>query len=178
MASATIPDRTEASEYYFTYIDQVGEHEDICDLLESQGREAIALFRGVSDEQSLHRYAPGKWSIREVVGHIIDGERVFALRALWFARGDEGPLPGFEQDDFVRTAGFDQRTLPDLLDELRIVRASTIALFRGLPPEALTREGIASGHRLVVRAVPFLIAGHELHHRALLLERYLGAIAM
>ena len=149
----------------------------ILTILERQLEETLALLRPLDEAQAGFRYEPGKWSIREVVGHLADTERVFAWRALWFARGDQGPLPSLEPDDFVRTAGFDQRTLADLLEELRIVRASTIALFRGLPPEAFAREGTAAGYRLVVRAVPFILAGHELHHRALLLEKYLGAIA-
>ena len=164
------------ADYYAGYVRRVPPG-PILTILERQLEETLALLRPLDEEQAGFRYAPGKWSIREVVGHIIDTERIFGVRALWFARGDAGPLPSFEQDDFVRNGGFEQRTLADLLEELRLVRASTIALFRGLPAEAFTREGTAAGYRLVVRAVPFIIAGHELHHRALLLDRYLGAIA-
>jgi len=170
------PAAGEYADYFAPYVRRVPPG-PILTILERQLEEMLALLRPLDEEQAGFRYAPGKWSIREVVGHVIDTERIFGVRALWFARGDPGPLPSFEQDDFVRTAGFDRRTLADLLEELQIVRASTIALFRGLPPEAFAREGTAAGERLVVRAVPFIIAGHELHHRALLLERYLGAIA-
>ena len=170
------PSAGEYADYYAGYVRRVPPG-PILTILERQLEETLALLRPLDEEQAGFRYAPGKWSIRETIGHVIDTERIFGVRALWFARGDPGPLPGFEQDDFARTAGFEQRTLADLLDELSLVRASTIALFRGLPAEAHSREGTASGQRLVVRAVPFILAGHELHHRALLLERYLGAIA-
>lgn len=176
MDGYTRPAAGEYADYFVPYVRLVPPG-PILTILERQLEETLALLRPLDEEQAGFRYAPGKCSIREVVGHVIDTERIFGVRALWFARGEPGPLPSFEQDDFVRTAGFDRRTLADLLEELRLVRSSTIALFRGLPPEALTREGIAAGERLVVRAVPFIIAGHELHHRALLLERYLGAIA-
>jgi hypothetical protein len=164
------------ADYYAGYVRRVPPG-PILTILERQLEETLALLRPLEEEQAGFRYAPGKWSIREVVGHIIDTERILGVHALRFARGDGGPLPSFEQDDFVRSAGFDRRTLADLLEELRLVRASTIAFFRGLPAEALDRSGIEGGQRLVVRAVPFILAGHELHHRAVLLERYLGAIA-
>ena len=174
MASATIPDRTEASEYYFTYIDQVGEHEDICDLLESQGREAIALFRGVSDEQSLHRYAPGKWSIREVVGHINDTERLFIFRAFWFARGFDSPLPSFDQHIAIAHAGADARSWTSHIDEFAHLRAATVAFFRHLPADAWDRRGVASGNPFSVRALAYVGAGHLAHHLRILRQQYLA----
>jgi len=170
------PAAGEYADYYAVYVRRVPPG-PILTILERQLEETLALLRPLDEEQAGFRYAPGKWSIREVVGHVIDTERIYGVRALWFARGHAGPLPSFEQDDFVRNGGFEQRTLADLLEEFRLVRASTIALFRSLPPEALERSGIAAGQRLVVRAVPFILAGHELHHRAVLLERYLQAIA-
>jgi hypothetical protein len=174
MASATIPDRTEAAEYYFTYIDQVGEHEDICDLLEAQGRDAIALFRGVSDEQSLHRYAPGKWSIREVVGHLNDTERLFIFRAFWFARGFDSPLPSFDQHVAIAHAGADARPWTSHIDEFAHLRAATVTFFRHLPADAWTRRGVASGNPFSVRALAYVGAGHLAHHLRILREQYLA----
>jgi hypothetical protein len=169
----TRPDRTEAVHYYFTYIDQVGDG-DIRDILERQVDDTITLLRSISDDQSLHRYAPDKWSIREVLGHVNDAERLFAARAFWFARGMETPLPSFEQDAAVATAGSDQRTWSSLIDEHRAVRAASSTFFRYLPEDAWTRKGTASGYPFTVRALAYITAGHVAHHVRLLKERYLG----
>jgi DinB superfamily len=169
----TRPDRTEAVQYYFTYIDQVGDG-DIRDILERQVDDTIALLRSISDDQSLHRYAPDKWSIREVLGHVNDAERLFAARAFWFARGMETPLPSFEQDAAVATAGSDQRAWNSLIEEHRAVRAASSTLFRYLPEDAWTRQGTASGYPFTVRALAYITAGHVAHHVRLLNERYLG----
>jgi len=166
------PQRGEAADYYFTYIDQVSGG-DVCDLLEAQGREVLALLGDVSDEGSLYRYAPGKWSLREVVGHMVDTERLFVFRAFWFARGFESPLPSFDQTVAVASAGADQRRWSALLDELRAVRAATVPFFRALPSEAWTRRGIASDHPFTVRALAYLTVGHVIHHVRTLRERYL-----
>jgi hypothetical protein len=166
------PDRTEAAQYYFTYIDQVGDG-DIRDILERQVDDTVALLRSISDDQSLHRYAPDKWSIREVVGHVNDAERLFAARAFWFARGLETPLPSFEQDAAVATAGSDQRTWSSLIDEHRAVRSASSTLFRYLPEDAWSRKGTASGFPFTVRALAYITAGHVSHHVRLLKERYL-----
>ena len=135
----------------------------------------IAVLRGISDDQSLHRYAPGKWSIREVVGHVNDCERLFVSRAFWFARGLEGSLPSFEQDIAVASAGSDQRSWSSHIDEHRAIRAATSAFVRYLPDAAWTRKGIASGNPFSVRALAYITAGHVAHHLRILKERYLAA---
>jgi len=168
----TVIDRTEAAEYFFTYINQVPEG-DIARILETQEREAVQLLSGLSDERSLHRYAPGKWTIREVVSHINDTERMFTFRALWFARGFDSELPSFEQDIAIRTAGANDRSYRSHVDEFRAIRAATLALFGNLPPDAWTRRGIASGNPFTVRALAHITAGHVEHHMRLLRERYL-----
>jgi hypothetical protein len=166
------PDRTEAAEYYFTYINQVPEG-NIGQILEAQEPEAVELLRNISEERSLHRYAPGKWSIREVVSHINDTERMFAFRALWFARGFDSPLPSFDQDVAIRGASADDRPLSEHVEEFRAVRAATRALFQHMPADAWTRRGIASGNPFSVRALAYITAGHVAHHVRLLRERYL-----
>ena len=166
------PDRTEAIEYYFTYIDQVGTG-DIRELLANQLGETLALLDGISDERSLHRYAPGKWTIREALSHVNDAERLFTFRALWFARGFESPLPSFDQDIAVAAAGADARSLKGHRDEFDAIRAATLELFRGLPDDAWLRRGIASGNPFTVRALAYITAGHVAHHNRILRERYL-----
>jgi hypothetical protein len=166
------PDRTEVAEYYFTYINQVPEG-DIGQILEAQEPEAVELLRNISEERSLHRYAPGKWSIREVVSHINDTERMFTFRALWFARGFDSALPSFDQDVAIRGASAHDRSLSDHVGEFRAVRAATRALFQHMPADAWTRRGIASGNPFSVRALAYITAGHVAHHVRLLRERYL-----
>jgi hypothetical protein len=172
MATMTIPERTEAADYYFTYIDKVGRG-DICETLEAQMGETAAFLRGISDERSLHRYAPDKWSIRQVVGHLNDAERVFAFRAFWFARGFDSSLPSFDQDIAVTSAGSDARAWPSLIDEFQAVRAASLSLFNNLPAEAWMRRGTASGNPFTVRALAYIVAGHVAHHVGILRERYL-----
>ncbi len=172
MATMTIPERTEAADYYFTYIDKVGRG-DICETLEAQMGETAAFLRGISDERSLHRYAPDKWSIRQVVGHLNDAERVFAFRAFWFARGFDSSLPSFDQDIAVTSAGSDDRAWPSLIDEFQTVRAASLSLFNKLPAEAWMRRGMASGNPFTVRALAYIVAGHVAHHVGILRERYL-----
>jgi hypothetical protein len=172
MATTTMPARTEAADYYFTYIDKVGRG-DICETLEAQMGETAAFLRGISDERSLHRYAPDKWSIRQVVGHLNDAERVFAFRAFWFARGFDSSLPSFDQDIAVTSAGSDARAWPSLIDEFQTVRATSLSLFNNLPAEAWMRRGTASGNPFTVRALAYIVAGHVAHHVGILRERYL-----
>jgi hypothetical protein len=172
MATMTIPERTEAADYYFTYIDKVGRG-DICETLEAQMGETAAFLRGISDERSLHRYAPDKWSIRQVVGHLNDAERVFAFRAFWFARGFDSSLPSFDQDIAVTSAGSDARVWPSLIDEFQAVRAASMSLFNNLPAEAWMRRGTASGNPFTVRALAYIVAGHVAHHVGIVRERYL-----
>jgi hypothetical protein len=167
------PDRTEAAEYYFTYINQVPAG-DICEILDRQATPAVDLFESVSDERSLSRYAPDKWTIREVAGHLNDCERLFVFRAFWFARGFDAPLPSFEQDIAVAHAGSAGRSWRSHIDEFRSVRAATSSFFRGLPEEAWSRRGIASGNPFTVRALAYIAAGHVAHHLRILQERYLA----
>ncbi len=168
----TAPDRTEAAEYYFTYIDQVPDG-DICAILEAQLPETLALLSGISEEGSLRRYAPDKWTIRELVSHVNDTERLFVFRAFWFARGFEDPLPSFDQNFAVSTAGADERSWASHVDEFRAVRAATLAFFQNLPENAWDRRGIASGNPFTVRALAWIAAGHLTHHSKILRERYL-----
>jgi len=167
-----IPERTEASEYYFTYIDQVGEG-DICEVLDAQAGATLALLHTISDEQSLHRYAPGKWSIRQVVGHMNDAERLFVFRAFWFARGFETELPSFDEKVAVSAAGAEERSWDSHVEEFRAVRGATTSFFRSLPAHAWGRHGIASGNRFTVRALAYIAAGHIAHHNMILRNRYL-----
>jgi hypothetical protein len=176
MPPTTRPDRTEAADYYFTYIDKVPAG-DVCQILETQLSDAVALLRPVSEEQSLGRYAPGKWSIREVVSHINDTERLFVFRAMWFARGLEGALPSFDQDVAIGSAGADARPLASHVEEFRAVRGATLTLFQNLPSDAWMRHGMASGYSFTVRALAYITAGHAAHHAQILRERYLSLIA-
>jgi DinB superfamily len=168
----TMPDRSEADEYYFIYIDQVV-GEDICATLETQRAGTIAMLHEISEEQSRHRYAPGKWSMRDVLGHINDTERLFVSRAFWFARGFDTPLPSFDQNVAVAAAAADERSWMTHIDEFRTIRAATLTFFRNLPAEAWSRRGIASGNPFTVRALAFIAAGHVAHHLKVLRERYL-----
>ena len=166
------PDRTEAAEYYFTYIDKVGEG-DIRELLAAQQPETVSLLGGISEERSLHRYAPEKWSIREVLSHVNDTERVFSLRALWFARGFQEPLPSFDQHIAIAGAGADQRSWASHVEEFSAIRGATLALVRNLPAAAWSRRGTASGYQFTVRALAYSMAGHLTHHLGVVRERYL-----
>jgi hypothetical protein len=166
------PDRTEAAEYYFTYIDLVPDG-DIRHLLHAQLSQTLALLETSGDARSLHRYAPAKWSIRELVSHVNDTERVFVFRAFWFARGFEGPLASFDQTVAVPHAGADARPWRSHIEEFRAVRAATVAFFDALPDEGWTRKGVASDNPVTVRALAYITAGHVTHHVNILRERYL-----
>jgi DinB superfamily len=166
------PRDDEAAPYYFTYINQAP-GDDATALIQSQLDEMLSLLSGISEETSLHRYAPGKWSIREVLNHVTDTERAFAFRTLWFARGFETPLPGYDQNIAAAGAGAEKVYWAAHVEEFRYVRLSTISLFNNLPAEAWTRTGIASDKRFSVRAMAFIIAGHVAHHAAILRQRYL-----
>ncbi|MGH9162338.1 MAG: DinB family protein [Vicinamibacteraceae bacterium] len=168
----TTPDATEASEYYFQYINLVP-REDVRFVLAAQQRAMQELFRTISDEQSTHRYAADKWSIRQVVGHLNDCERVFTFRALWFARGFDSPLPSFNQDVAAQRDASAHRLWSSLIEEFHHIRASTISFFTDLPPEAWSKRGIANEHEFTVRALAHIIAGHVNHHATILSDRYL-----
>ena len=164
------PGPDEYFEYYGKYISLVGD--DALAALHAQGVSTPRLLSGVSEAQAMFRYEPGKWSVKEVLGHVIDGERVFAHRALRFARADRTPLPGFEENEWVPAAHFDRRPLPELVAEYSAVRAATLALLGSFDGEALTRRGTANDKEISVRALAHIIAGHELHHVGLLRTRY------
>ena len=166
------PAESEYAPYYGKYVRLVPDGHIIGTLTRQIG-ETVAMLRGVPEERGGHRYEPGKWSIKEAVGHMADAERIFSYRALRIARGDRTPIPGFEQDDYVRLANSDARRLEDLIDELAQVRRATIALLRGFDDAAWTRTGTASDNPVSVRALAYIIAGHELHHAEIFRTRYL-----
>jgi uncharacterized damage-inducible protein DinB len=172
-AAIARPGTDEYAPYYGTYIGKVPDG-DLRSMLSSQLAETLALIQSIPESRGGHRYAPDKWSIKEVLGHLADSERIFSYRALRIARGDATPLPGFEQDDYIPAGGFDGRTLRDLADELAAVRQATIHLFAHLDQTALERRGTASGKPVSVRALAYIIAGHELHHLGILKTRYLS----
>lgn len=165
------PERMEAAPYYFTYIDQVA-GDDVSSTIEIQLEESLVFFSGISDERSLYRYAPDKWSIRQVLNHITDTERSFAFRALWFARGFETPLPSYDQNIAAAGAEADRIAWSAHVEEFRRVRLSTISLFANMPADAWERRGIASDNTFTVRAMAFILAGHLEHHRKILRDRY------
>jgi len=168
----TRPNTNEAADYYFRYIDLITS-DDIVPAMENQMGEMLQLLSGISEEQSLHAYAPGKWTIREVLNHVNDGERVFAGRAFWFARGFTDALPSFDQDVAVQYAHANNTSWADLVDEFRIVRLATISFFKSMPEEAWDRTGVASDNPASVRAIAYIIAGHVTHHMNVLREKYL-----
>jgi uncharacterized damage-inducible protein DinB len=165
------PAADEHIDYYARYIAQAP-GEDGLEALRATGESLVRLTQGLSDAQALHRYAPGKWSVKEVLNHICDGERVFTYRALRFARADRTPLPGFDENAWVPAAGSDRRPLAEIVDEVRTVRAASLVLFGSFDSEALTRRGEANGQPVSVRALAWIVAGHSRHHETLLRERY------
>jgi DinB superfamily len=166
------PEANEAAPYYFGYINRVT-GDDILSSLQSQLDETLPFLRGISEEKSLYRYAPDKWSVRQMWGHVNDTERVFLLRALWFARNFDTPMPSFDQDVAVVAAQSDAVSWARHVEEFREVRLATISFFRNLPEEAWTRKGVASGNPFTVRACAYVVAGHVAHHMAVLREKYL-----
>ncbi|SRR6266849_5051783 len=174
-AATARPEPGEYAPFYETYISKV-KGSDILGILEAQRLQMAQLFAARSERDGNFRYAPGKWTVKEVLGHVTDAERIFTYRALRIARGDQTPLASFEQDDYVRGGNFAERTLADLAEEFGLVRAASIALFRSLQREAWQRRGVANEKEVTVRALAFIVAGHELHHRLILEERYFPAI--
>jgi DinB superfamily len=166
-----LPGRNEAASYYYKYIDRIS-GDDIVGILDAQKDEALAFLKRISEEESLHQYAPDKWSIRGVLSHVNDTERVFAFRALWFARGFDSPLPSFDQDASSVEAGADETSWAGHLEDFRAVRSATVSLLRNLPAGAWARTGIASDNPFSVRAIAYIAAGHLAHHLAVIRERY------
>jgi hypothetical protein len=166
------PETNEAAAYYFTYIERVGDGE-IVGVMERQLDEVTRVCRGVSEGKSLHRYAPEKWSVREVLNHISDTERAFAFRALWFGRGFTEPLASFDQNVGVTGARANDFSWASHIEDFDSVRRSTLNLFRNMPGDGWKRSGVASGNHVTVNALAYIIAGHCAHHLAILSERYL-----
>ena len=168
------PDSAEHAPYYGTYIAVVPDG-DVVATLRQDGEALQSLLAEIPESRAGFRYAEGKWSVRDVVGHLIDAERIFAYRALRIARGDATPLASFDEKEYARAADADRRPLADLAAELRAVRDGTVALFASFSDDAWTRRGTASGNPVSVRALAFIIAGHARHHMKILRERYLAA---
>jgi hypothetical protein len=175
MTNLTIrrPEETEHDPYYGKYISLVPEG-DIIAVLSEQLKDTLALLASINESDAGYRYEPEKWSIKELVGHLVDSERIFGYRALRFARNDQTPLPGYEQDDYVRNASFDDYPLSELSAEFESLRRSNIFLFKHLDEEAWMRRGTANESEASVRALAYILAGHELHHREILRSRYLS----
>jgi uncharacterized damage-inducible protein DinB len=165
------PDASEYAPFYHGYVMSVPEG-DVLALIRSAGRELVETLRRIPEERGGHRYGPDKWTIREVIGHLIDAERIFTYRALRFARNDRTLLPGFDENEYVKTAGSDERTIAELTRELEAVRESTSLMFESLPDDAWMRRGNANGKEMSVRAVAYVVVGHPTHHLRILRERY------
>ncbi|HTL94813.1 MAG TPA: DinB family protein [Gemmatimonadaceae bacterium] len=169
------PDENEYAPSFHGYIFRVPDG-NLIELLDEQVAATRAMLGSLSDSDARFRYGPDKWSIKEVVGHVTDTERIMAYRALCFARGEKTVLPSFEENDYVKAARFDERELSALLAEFGLVRAATVALFDGLSEDELMRRGRTPSGEYSVRAMAYNIAGHELHHQQILTERYLAAL--
>lgn len=165
------PDSNDYGSWYAGYVSLVPE-EDVLSAVETQSSETQKLLASIDDAKASHRYAEGKWSIKEVIGHITDAERVFGYRALCISRGEQNPLPGFDEKEYVKTANFDTWKIGDLAEAYALGRRANIVFFRNLPAEAWTRRGSASGYEVTVNALAYIIAGHERHHLKVLREKY------
>jgi len=174
-APVSRPQSDEYASYYEKYVSLIPS-EDIVGTLEAQRVQMSQLLAARSEREGNFRYAPDKWSVKEVIGHLADAERIFAYRLLRIARGDETPLPGFEQDGYIVPGRFGARTLADVAAEFAAVRMATMTLVQSLPEEAWKRRGTASDSPVTVRAQAYIIAGHEIHHRKILDEKYFPAI--
>jgi hypothetical protein len=170
-----VPQEGEYAPYYGRYISLIASP-DILGVLDQQRRDMVLLLSGREEKDGDLRYAPGKWTVKEVLGHICDTERVFAYRALRIARGDTTPLEGFEQDDYVRNGPFTRRPLANLIEDFIAVRRASVSLFRELDAEAWTRRGVANKNEVTVRALAYVSAGHELYHRRILQEKYFATL--
>jgi hypothetical protein len=167
------PEKNEYADFYETYVSLVPES-DVIACLEHQIDEIVAAFNGVTDEKGLYAYGADKWTIKEVIGHLIDGERVFAYRALRFSRADATPLPGFDQDPYIENGNANAVSISDLIEELVLNRKANVLMFKNLTAEAWDRTGNASDADINVRALAFILVGHIRHHLKILHERYLA----
>ena len=172
MTVAVRPESAEVPASYAGYVGKVRDGEDLMGLMESQLEEVRSAFGRFPEARGSYRYAPGKWSVKELLGHLSDTERIFCYRTLRFARGDTTPLPGFDENAYAPEMRADQRPLADLLEEWLDVRRATLSCLRGLPADTWTRRGVASGKEISVRALAYAIAGHTRHHLEMLAERY------
>jgi uncharacterized damage-inducible protein DinB len=172
MSPAIRPASTDYSPSFAAYVGLITEDEDILTVIESQSVEMQKLLASLDEEKARHRYAEGKWSVREVLGHMIDSEQIMAYRALSIARGETESLPGYDENVYVENAKFDAWKLGDLAEHYALVRRSTVLLFRNLPDEAWERRGTANENPITTRALAWVIAGHERHHRNTLRDRY------
>jgi len=170
------PQPGEYAPYYERYISKLPGN-DILAILDQQRREMLLLLSSRSEADGDLRYAPGKWSVREVIGHICDCERVFAYRALSIARGDETPLPGFDENAWAENAAWATRHTEEIIEDYIAVRRASISLFRNLDEAAWGRRGVANRNEVTVRALAYIIAAHELHHRRMLEDKYFAAAA-
>jgi hypothetical protein len=165
----------EYAEAYAPYLAAAPEG-DVLALLQAQGEAISALFGGITEAQGAHRYAPGKWSLKALLQHLSDAERIFAYRCLRIGRGDATPLPGWDEDTYAAAAQADTRSLASLLEEFRSVRVSSLALFRGLPEAGWEHAGISNGRAITARCIPFICLGHAAHHLEVIRERYLPGL--
>lgn len=168
----TRPYPTEYHPFASTYVAHSADTDSITGLLASSIENTVAWFNAIPASKEVYAYAPGKWTIREVLGHMIDTERIFAYRALAVSRGEQQPLPGFDQEPYVLNSESNKRPLADLIEEFKAVRLTTLLFFRSITDAQSERLGIASGHPVSVRALAYMIAGHELHHMKIMEERY------
>ncbi len=166
------PAKTDYAEYYQKYIDLI-EGDDIISILSSLNKESSDVLNSFSQSKGNYTYAQGKWTVKEVVGHMMDTDRIFAYRALAIARGEKQPLPSFDQDEYVRNGKFNLRELSDLTYEYRLLRESNILLFKGFDQSVYSNRGIAAGNEVTVLALMWMIAGHQKHHLKILSEKYL-----
>jgi uncharacterized damage-inducible protein DinB len=169
------PEANEFASYYSLYVDRISSDNIVAEL-EGQVSEMSKFLQSISEEQSLYRYAPDKWSMRQLLNHVNDTERVFLFRAFWFARGFPDELPSYDQEVAAATANADEYSWANHIQDFQAVRESTLTFFRNLPDDGWSRSGIASGNRVTVRALAYIVAGHVSHHIAVLQEKYLAKV--
>ncbi|MDM5227080.1 DinB family protein [Cytobacillus sp. NJ13] len=168
------PESNEYAPYYENYVSSVPEG-DLLQILDGQIKETTNLVKDLNEDQAHFRYAPEKWTVKEVIGHITDTERIMSYRLLCIGRGEKAKLPGYDDNEYVKTGQFNRFSIKELLEQLSHARQNTIALLKSLDDEALLRSGNANGTEVTARAIAYIIAGHELHHRTLIKDRYMGA---
>ena len=174
MTITRLPKKGEYPQFYKPYISKLNS-DDLMATLDQVHKDSLELFGSFPEDHWEYRYAEGKWTVKELVGHLIDAERIFSTRALRFSRNDQTPLPGFDQNDYVPESNVLHRTLPDLMEEWTLLRKANIKMFENFTSEMLLRKGEASGWPISVMAVGFVMVGHEKHHQVIFRERYLGS---